>query len=279
MFLAISGAALIGLRAFFDLVAREYALYRLESDRLIFERGLISHRRWVIPLDVGHLQRVYARQSFLGRLGNYGDIMISTAGLGWVSLRRLENPFAWQEELLRRVSGPAQFPDLTQPPIGLVSRSPVRGLTCAVATLLFAVCAGSTLLSTVSIHPAIVAPIPTPTPSASIFSGMNITTGDILKSMWMLYQIPTIFWLVNLIIIASIATSIMEAVGRRRVKEKIWGQLIIEGPRRRATNQRFVSLAPDARHQIGRNSGIHRNQLIRPPSVWFACLFEAIPPS
>jgi membrane protein YdbS with pleckstrin-like domain len=216
VFLAFIGAGLIVVRAGFDFVAREYSLYRIEADRLVIERGLVTRRRVVVPLDAGHLQGVFARQSFLGRLGNYGDVIISTAGSGWARLHQVENPYAWQGAILRHVAAPARLSEGVRAPVHVTASAwPLRRLAWALGGFLILVCLASTLFGQVSIRSVQLAPTPTPTPAPSIFSGMNITVGDIFSSMWMLYQIPIIFWVVNLAIILSIATTVMEAAGRR----------------------------------------------------------------
>jgi membrane protein YdbS with pleckstrin-like domain len=213
--LVLIGAALIVMRAFLDFVEREYAVYRLEADRLVVERGVVARRRIIVPLDAAHLQRVFARQSFLGRLGGYGDVIVATAGLGWVKLRHVENPYAWQEEILRH-SGSivSSRPAATTAPRFTSSISSFGKLMFILSGFLALVCVASLFLGGVSVR--FVQGAPSPTPQPSIFSGMNITTRDLLSALWMLYQIPTIFWLVNLIIVASIATAVLEAAVRRR---------------------------------------------------------------
>jgi membrane protein YdbS with pleckstrin-like domain len=213
--LALFGFGLIAIRASFDFVEREYSVYRLEPDRLVVERGAVSRRRVVVPLDAVHLQRVFARQSFLGRLGGYGDVVIATAGSGGVRLRYVNNPYHWQDEILRHVGPIApDMPLASTSPLVPGRAFPPAKLALILTGFISLICVGSLFLGGVSIH--LSHPAPTPTPQPSIFSGLNITTGDILSAMWMLYQIPTIFWLVNLVIIASLATTIMEAAARRR---------------------------------------------------------------
>lgn len=219
LFIALIGGLLVGMRVLIDLLEREFTQYVL-TDRLIIERGIISHQRIVIPFDTSAIQRVTASQTFLGRLVGYGHVGILTAGWGLVQLRFVVNPYAWQEDILRNIRVSAIVAPITSPKVGAPLSLPnpqivigkPRYLMLTAAALISLVCilvlfvgAGSLTISN-----------PRQTPSPGILVLPGITGADILKSIWWLYQIPTIFWTVNAIVVANIVLFLIESIGKRR---------------------------------------------------------------
>ena len=219
--LGIVGALLIVMRMLFDLLGREYSLYSLEPDRLIVERGIISHQRIVVPLDASHVQRVSAYQPYLGRVIGYGHVLVLTAGLGAVQLRYVSDPYAWQENILRQLA-PSPTAPRTASSIPTPSPSPstqiagrkLQQLLLVISGLFTLICVCSLLFS--AGNAAVAKPTPTPTSSLGVIVFPSITGGDILGTLWWLYQIPLIFWSVNAIIIANIVLFVVETIGRRR---------------------------------------------------------------
>lgn len=219
--LALVGAFLVLGRMLVDLLEREYSLYTLEDDRLIVDRGIISHQRIVVPLESAVIQRVAAQQPFLGRIVGYGHVLVFTAGWGIVRLRYVSNPYAWQEDILKRLGSIAGSPIASprvQPsgtlPSTQVGRTGLRRLLLAASGffILFCVC---TLLFTAG-SVTVSKPLPSPTPAGGVIVFPSITGADMLGSLWWLYQIPLIFWSVNAIILAYIVVFVMETFGRRR---------------------------------------------------------------
>ena len=219
--LAFIGALLILVRMLVDLLEREYSLYTLEADRLIVDRGIFSHQRIVVPLESTHIQRVAAQQPFFGRIVGYGHVLIFTAGWGIVRLSYVSNPYAWQEDILKRlgsiVGKPIASPRVQASgtlPSAQIAGTGLRRSLLAISGLFILLCVCTLLFSAGSV--AVSKPPPSPTPAPSVIVFPSITGGDILGSLWWLYQIPLIFWSVNAIILANIAIFVMETIGRRR---------------------------------------------------------------
>ncbi len=219
--LGIVGALLIVMRLLFDLMEREYSLYSLEPDRLIVERGIISHQRIVVPLDASHVQRVSAYQPYLGRVIGYGHVLVLTAGLGAVRLKYVSDPYAWQENILRQLAPSptvprtvSSIPTPTPLPSTQITGKKLRQLLLAISGLFTLICVCGLLFG--AGNAAIARPTPTPTPSLGVIVFPSITGGDILSTLWWLYRIPWIFWSVNAIIIANIVFFLIETVGQRR---------------------------------------------------------------
>ncbi len=219
--LGFVGALLILVHMLVDLLEREYSLYTLESNRLIVDRGIISHQRIVVPLDPLHVQHVAASQPYLGRLVGYGHVVVMTAGFGIIRLRYVSNPYSWQEDILKQVGtfsgapAPASHTNAsgTQPSTQIITAGLQRSIL-AVSGLVTLLCVCALLFSAGSM--AVIKPTPTPVPSPGVIMFPSITGGDILGSLWWLYQIPLIFWSVNAIVLANIVFFVLEAIGKRR---------------------------------------------------------------
>ena len=222
VFLGLLGALLIIIRMLFDFLEREYALYSLDADRLTVDHGIINRQRIVIPLDVAHIQRVAANQPFLGRVVGYGNVVVFTIGWGTVRLKYVSDPYAWQEDILQHLACNTSAASSSSQRVSTIKKPTSKPsdttksypLIMTGTGLIVILCVCSLLLSVG--NTALGRPIPTPTPATSMFVLPNITGSDILASMWSLYQIPTIFWSVNIVILANIALFIMQAIGNRK---------------------------------------------------------------
>jgi len=219
--LGIVGALLIVMRMLFDLLEREYSLYSLEPDRLIVERGIVSRQRIIVPLDASHVQRVSAHQPYLGRVIGYGHVLVLTAGWGAVQLRYVSDPYAWQENILRQLA-PSPTAPRTASSIPTPSPSPstqiagkkLRQLLLAISGFFTLICVCSLMFGAGNM--ALTQPTPTPTPARGVFVLPNWTIGDMFGTLWRFYQIPTIFWLVNAVIIANIVVLVVQVIGNRK---------------------------------------------------------------
>jgi uncharacterized membrane protein len=69
------------------------------SARLIYKRGLVA--RYVGEMSVDRIEGVNVLQSVLGRLFNYGRVMVRGMGVGEVVLPPLEDPIAFRKAIER----------------------------------------------------------------------------------------------------------------------------------------------------------------------------------
>jgi membrane protein YdbS with pleckstrin-like domain len=219
--LDIVGVLLIVMRMLFDLLEREYSLYSLELDRLIVDRGIFSHQRIVVPLDASHVQRVSAYQPYLGRIIGYGHVLVLTAGWGAVQLRYVSDPYAWQENILRQLvpsttttktAASVQTPSAL--PNAKIAGRKVRQLLLAISGLFILVCVCSLMFSVSNM--ALAQPTPTPTPTRGVLVLPNWTFGDMFGVLWSIYQIPTVFWLVNLAIVGNVVIFVLQVIANRK---------------------------------------------------------------
>ncbi len=67
------------------------------SNRLIFKRGLIA--RQVGEINIDRIEGVNVLQSIMGRIFNYGRIMVRGMGVGEVVLPPIEDPIAFRKAI------------------------------------------------------------------------------------------------------------------------------------------------------------------------------------
>ena len=72
--------------------------------RIIFKRGFI--RRDTIEMSVEKVESVDVNQSLLGRLLNYGDIVVRGTGAGLAPLRKIEAPLDFRSHITGLAAGP-----------------------------------------------------------------------------------------------------------------------------------------------------------------------------
>lgn len=78
--------------------------YRLTNRRVLRRRGVLSLKREYVPLS--HIEDVRAKQWLLGRILNYGRVVVSSAStLGTFELRDIPDPMGFSEAILFAARG------------------------------------------------------------------------------------------------------------------------------------------------------------------------------
>jgi membrane protein YdbS with pleckstrin-like domain len=90
----------ITARLFVDLIAREFHTVILTNTHLTRERGILDRDRDVIPLD--KVQTVHVRYALMGRILDYGNLIVSTAGAP-IKIRNLPHPAEWESAIQSRM--------------------------------------------------------------------------------------------------------------------------------------------------------------------------------
>ncbi len=73
-------------------VARVTTEIAVTDQRIILKRGLV--RRDTVEMNVGKVESVDIRQSVLGRIFNFGTVLVRGTGAGLAPLRYVEDPLA-----------------------------------------------------------------------------------------------------------------------------------------------------------------------------------------
>jgi uncharacterized membrane protein YdbT with pleckstrin-like domain len=82
-----------------DMVNKATTEIVITSKRLIYKRGLIS--RQVGEMSIDRIEGVNVLQSVMGRLLNYGRLMVRGMGVGEVVLPPLENPILFRKAIMK----------------------------------------------------------------------------------------------------------------------------------------------------------------------------------
>jgi uncharacterized membrane protein YdbT with pleckstrin-like domain len=94
-------AALCGLAALLQLFSAWLRRWTTEiavtDRRIIFKRGLI--RRYTIEMHTDKVESVDVDQSILGRIFDYGDIVVRGTGVGLEPLRRIGAPLEFRNHV------------------------------------------------------------------------------------------------------------------------------------------------------------------------------------
>jgi uncharacterized membrane protein YdbT with pleckstrin-like domain len=109
-------AALLAIVALFLLVpewgAGSTTEIAVTDRRIIFKRGFI--RRYTIEMHLDKVESVDVEQSILGRIFNFGDIIIRGVGVGIEPLHNIDSPIAFRNhvtaEPISTPSAPAKAP-------------------------------------------------------------------------------------------------------------------------------------------------------------------------
>lgn len=89
---------IMGLMRFAQMmVIRATTEIAVTTSRLIYKRGLVA--RYVGEMSVDRIEGVNVLQSILGRILNYGRIMVRGMGVGEVILPPLANPIAFRKAI------------------------------------------------------------------------------------------------------------------------------------------------------------------------------------
>ena len=87
-------AAVLLFRAWFRRWTTEIAV---TDRRIIFKRGFI--RRYTIEMHLDKVESVDVEQSILGRIFNYGDILVRGVGVGIEPLHNIDSPIAFRNHV------------------------------------------------------------------------------------------------------------------------------------------------------------------------------------
>jgi uncharacterized membrane protein YdbT with pleckstrin-like domain len=68
--------------------------------RIIYKRGFV--RRITIEMNMDKVESIDVHQSILGRIFNYGDIVVRGTGTGLEPLRMIEKPIAFRNAVIAR---------------------------------------------------------------------------------------------------------------------------------------------------------------------------------
>ena len=81
------------------MVAKATTEIAITNTRLVFKRGLVA--RQVGEMNIDRIEGVNVLQSVLGRILNYGRIMVRGMGIGEVVLPPIEDPVSFRKAIER----------------------------------------------------------------------------------------------------------------------------------------------------------------------------------
>ena len=94
MLVGAAGTAVTWLRAWIRRTSTELAV---TDRRVIFKRGLI--RRHTVEMNMDKVESVDVDQSILGRIFNYGDVLIRGVGVGIEPLKMVDQPLTFRSHV------------------------------------------------------------------------------------------------------------------------------------------------------------------------------------
>ncbi len=68
--------------------------------RVVYKRGLI--RRETVEMNMDKVESVDVNQSILGRVFDYGDVIVRGTGVGWKPLRKIDAPLTFRNHIIAR---------------------------------------------------------------------------------------------------------------------------------------------------------------------------------
>ena len=92
--LCLAGAAILLFMAWFRRWTTEVAV---TDRRIIYKEGFI--RRRTIEMHMDKVESVDVEQSILGRLFNYGDILVRGVGTGFEPLKNIDSPIEFRNHV------------------------------------------------------------------------------------------------------------------------------------------------------------------------------------
>ena len=95
--LLFAAALLSAARAWFKRWTTEIAV---TDRRIIYKRGFI--RRHTIEMNMEKVESVDVNQSLLGRIFDYGDVLVRGTGVGFEPLQMIESPIALRNAVTAR---------------------------------------------------------------------------------------------------------------------------------------------------------------------------------
>jgi uncharacterized membrane protein YdbT with pleckstrin-like domain len=95
--LLFAAALLSAARAWFKRWTTEIAV---TDRRIIYKRGFI--RRHTIEMNMEKVESVDVNQSLIGRIFDYGDVLVRGTGVGFEPLQMIESPIAFRNAVTAR---------------------------------------------------------------------------------------------------------------------------------------------------------------------------------
>jgi uncharacterized membrane protein YdbT with pleckstrin-like domain len=92
--LALAGAVILLFSAWFKRWTTEVAV---TDRRIIYKEGFI--RRRTIEMHMDKVESVDVEQSILGRMFNYGDILVRGVGTGFEPLKNIDSPLEFRNHV------------------------------------------------------------------------------------------------------------------------------------------------------------------------------------
>ena len=97
-YLIIFGVFIVGVILFFRMMINKWTTERvLTNKRYIQKTGWISRK--TEEISVQKIEEVEFNQSILGRVLNYGSVLISGTGVGKIKLNLIDDPLIFQKKL------------------------------------------------------------------------------------------------------------------------------------------------------------------------------------
>tara|TARA_B100000989_G_scaffold292972_1_gene269676 strand:+ start:421 stop:837 length:417 start_codon:yes stop_codon:yes gene_type:complete len=97
-YLIIFGVFIVGVILFFRMMINKWTTERvLTNKRYIQKTGWISRK--TEEISVHKIEEVEFNQSILGRVLNYGSVLISGTGVGKIKLNLIDDPLIFQKKL------------------------------------------------------------------------------------------------------------------------------------------------------------------------------------
>ena len=87
-------AAIVLARAWFRRSVTEIVVTNM---RVVFKSGFLSRR--TIEMNMDKVESVDVDQSILGRIFNYGEVLVRGTGSGFEPLRKVDNPLALRNQI------------------------------------------------------------------------------------------------------------------------------------------------------------------------------------
>ena len=102
--IGLSAAGVVALFAAYSALKAWFRRWTTEIDvtdrRVVYKRGFI--RRHTVEMNMDKVESVDVDQSLLGRMFNYGDIIIRGTGAGIEPLRGIDSPLAFRNAVTAR---------------------------------------------------------------------------------------------------------------------------------------------------------------------------------
>ncbi len=216
LLIGFAGILAVVMRLVFDLLGRECTRYLLAPEGLVFERGLLTPQRTVIPWEKIQAQNTAVRQSWRGQLGGYGSLVLRVPEVGQVELKYLDDPKACRREIFKRLKPDTAETEAAIPVPVPASSNWIGGVVFAVAGLFVVLTAIGLYFTATSVQfetPEVGSvPVRLPLP----FGGyIEMDAIDFLRSYWSILTTPP-FSLIFAVLILLFIVRLIYTFGLRR---------------------------------------------------------------